>query len=83
MSADDHGRTATYTNHLCRCLRCTEAWRLYNIQQRASRREQTAANGGIAPFWHHNRSTYHNWGCGCETCLADTRHYRRERKARA
>jgi hypothetical protein len=83
VSADDHGRISTYTNHKCRCLRCTEAWRLYHLGQRAERQQKTEQNGGVAPVWQHNRSTYYNWACRCEACRTDAAARQRSRRATA
>lgn len=83
MTADDHGKISTYTTHSCRCVDCTEAWRLYFIDRRAAYRRQTADNGGVAPVWQHNHSTYSNWGCRCSACTAAQAAYNRERRARA
>lgn len=77
MTADDHGSISTYVNHKCRCVLCVEAWRLYFIDYRAARRQETADNGGVAPVWQHNRSTYYNWACRCDACCDDVRAHRR------
>lgn len=78
MTADQHGRTSTYVRYRCRCLACTEAWRLSCWDQRIRRRQATEQNGGIAPVPQHNRSTYNNWACRCRACTEDHTAFFRE-----
>ena len=66
---EDHGTTAQYA-HGCRCEPCTKANTLRQRGQQSTRRERTAANGGIAPVAKHGSATGTNWGCRCDTCVS-------------
>lgn len=74
------------TNNPCRCGICTTENRKFVASRRATRREETRLNGGVAPIETHNNSTYSNWGCRCADCCAShltkMRHDRRSRLAR-
>lgn len=66
-----HGLPSTYTGAGCRCVPCTSAMTAYQRRFQQRRYERTAANGGVAPVWQHNRSTYAAWGCRCDRCRED------------
>jgi hypothetical protein len=70
-----------YAKGICRCDDwCRPAWRAYGQRTRRNRIRRTWANGGIAPVSKHNRSTYTNWACGCETCAEAQGAYRTARR---
>lgn len=82
MTALQHGRVGTYTNHKCRCAECRAAWREYCYRLRRRRRNRLAPDDPR----HGRTTTYQNWLCRCDACSqanADTERARRQRAAAA
>ena len=71
-----HGTTSTYTNHKCRCLPCTIAWRDECAERREARKRKLDAGEIIVS--HGSTSTYTNYGCRCEDCTEASRRARSE-----
>lgn len=86
-----HGHYSRYTNHGCRCLKCTNALRLYRQKYRQAR---SVADGRICSCGDprcprrsvrpikHGISAYDNHRCRCEICVTAMREYQRKRRQR-
>lgn len=66
----NHGRVTLYGQG-CRCAVCTEAQRIYRaVFQQGQRLARTRAGAIPETVKHGTGSTYTNWGCRCEPCVA-------------
>lgn len=75
-----HGTTGGYTNYLCRCDDCRQAWNAY-IRAR-SEKIRRDWDGTVDPSLKHGlESTYQSKGCRCKDCLDG--HARRARQTNA
>ena len=72
-----HGTAGGYTNHLCSCRPCTDAFVSASMisQTRRVRR-------GLAPDdeRHGTQNGYGNWGCRCSACTDAHTEYKREHR---
>lgn len=66
-----HGTPGGYSNHHCRCLRCTAAWTAYCAKRKAQRRSAGLPEGDKR---HGTENGYRNWGCRCEACTVAASH---------
>jgi hypothetical protein len=80
--ADDprHGTIGGYANHKCRCARCVEAIRAYNVALHAYRAEHPLDPDDPR---HGRFSTYVHWRCRCMPCTVAARHYYAARRSAA
>lgn len=72
-----HGTYKRYDKHGCKCTECRRANAKYHEQLRYRRSSRPLPKG-----IKHNRSTYYNYGCGCDICMEDARRYLREYRRR-
>lgn len=75
-----HGTYSGYTNHSCRCEKCSEASRTYKAKWSKSptakaNAKQKRQDSSITPQVHGTRSSYINYGCRCIECLNANRDY--------
>jgi hypothetical protein len=71
VNARTHGNDSTYTNWMCRCIPCTEAHRIDQINDRERRRQSRVLIDGrwtAVGLAKHGESGYSNWSCRCRVC---------------
>lgn len=61
-----HGTVNGYANCKCRCVDCTEAWRVYYKLTRQAEKPELAADDPR----HGTSTAYRWWHCRCEACRA-------------
>lgn len=69
-----HGASAYRQIDGCRCDVCTEAHRVLQNAESASRRARRVLTNGrlvapVPPERHGRYTTYRNWGCQCQPCV--------------
>lgn len=78
MAKPKHGTINRYSNHGCRCKRCSKAWGDYYRQRREAYR-----NGPIPERVHGTWTGYSNYKCRCELCRAVPAAARKRKKREA
>lgn len=76
----NHGTLTAYTGGKCRCADCRAAMAEYRRKRRAE------LKGQPVPDWveHGSDSTYKNYGCRCQACVAECKaRYQRRKNAEA
>lgn len=75
-----HGTRWAWERRGCECDLCWKAQSLIRRKERV-RRLALFQSGEKVPTVH-NASTYSNWGCRCDVCVADMRRVGQEYRAR-